>query len=123
MLIVTLAILIGLLALAVPVAAGLGVLGLSLSAIYSKLPLSLAMGEIAWGTSNNFLLVAIPFFVLLGEILLRSGIAVRVYNAIAKWLSWLPGGLMHANIGTCAIFAATSGFLRSSTERTRSAGT
>ena len=70
---VTLAILIGLLALAIPVAAGLGVLGLILSAIYSKLPLSLAMGEIAWGTSNNFLLVAIPFFVLLGEILLRSG--------------------------------------------------
>jgi C4-dicarboxylate transporter, DctM subunit len=48
-------------------------------------------------------------FVMLGEVLLRSGIAVRVYNAIAKWLSWLPGGLMHANIGTCAIFAATSG--------------
>ena len=48
-------------------------------------------------------------FVMLGEVLLRSGIAVRVYNAIAKWLSWLPGGLMHANIGTCAMFAATSG--------------
>ena len=58
MLIVTLAILIGLLALAVPVAAGLGILGLSLSAIYSKLPLSRAMGEVAWSTSNDFLLVA-----------------------------------------------------------------
>ena len=43
---ITLLILIGLLALAIPVAAGLGILGLSLSAIYSKLPLSLAMGEI-----------------------------------------------------------------------------
>ena len=30
-------------------------------------------------------------------------------DAIAQWLSWVPGGLMHANIGTCAIFAATSG--------------
>ena len=109
MLIVTLAILIGLLALAVPVAAALGVLGLSLSALYSKLPLSLAMGEIAWGTSNNFLLVAIPFFVLLGEILLRSGMAERMYNALVLWVPWLPGGLMHSNIAACAMFAATSG--------------
>ena len=109
MLIVTLAILIGLLALAVPVAAGLGILGLSLSSIYSKLPLSLAMGEIAWGTSNNFLLVAIPFFVLLGEILLRSGMAERMYNALVLWVPWLPGGLMHSNIAACAMFAATSG--------------
>ena len=108
-LLVTLAILIGLLALAIPVAAGLGVLGLSLSAIYSKLPLSLAMGEIAWGTSNNFLLVAIPFFVLLGEILLRSGMAERMYNALVLWVPWLPGGLMHSNIAACAMFAATSG--------------
>src|SRR6187200_2474864 len=109
MLLLTLAILIGLLALAIPVAAGLGVLGLALSGIYSKLPLSLAMGEIAWGTSNNFLLVAIPFFVLLGEILLRSGMAERMYNALVLWLSWLPGGLMHSNIAACALFAATSG--------------
>jgi tripartite ATP-independent transporter DctM subunit len=106
---ITLLILIGLLALAVPVAAGLGFLGLSLSAIYSKLPLSLAMGEIAWGTSNNFLLVAIPFFVLLGEILLRSGMAERMYNALVLWVPWLPGGLMHSNIAACAMFAATSG--------------
>jgi C4-dicarboxylate transporter, DctM subunit len=109
MLAVTLAILIGLLALAIPVAAGLGILGLTLSAIYSKLPLSLAMGEIAWGTSNNFLLVAIPFFVLLGEILLRSGMAERMYNALVLWVPWLPGGLMHSNIAACAMFAATSG--------------
>ncbi len=106
---ITLLILIGLLALAIPVAAGLGILGLSLSAIYSKLPLSLAMGEIAWGTSNNFLLVAIPFFVLLGEILLRSGMAERMYNALVLWVPWLPGGLMHSNIAACAMFAATSG--------------
>ena len=109
MLSTTLLILIGLLALAVPVAAGLGVLGLALSTIYSKLPLSLAMGEITWATSNNFLLVAIPFFVLLGEILLRSGMAERMYNALVLWIPWLPGGLMHSNIAACAMFAATSG--------------
>jgi tripartite ATP-independent transporter DctM subunit len=101
--------LIVLLALAVPVAAGLGFMGLGLSAIYSKLPLSMAMGEISWATSNNFLLVAIPFFVLLGEILLRSGMAERMYNALVMWVPWLPGGLMHTNIVACAMFAATSG--------------
>jgi C4-dicarboxylate transporter, DctM subunit len=109
MLVTTLLILIGLLALAVPVAAGLGVLGLALSTLYSTLPLSLAMGEISWATSNNFLLVAIPFFVLLGEILLRSGMAERMYNALVLWIPWLPGGLMHSNIAACAMFAATSG--------------
>jgi len=102
-------ILIGLLALAVPVAAGLGVLGLALEWIYSKLPLNLALGEISWAASNNFLLVAIPFFVLLGEILLRSGIAERMYNSLVLWVPWLPGGLMHTNIAACAMFAATSG--------------
>jgi C4-dicarboxylate transporter DctM subunit len=106
---VTMVLLVGLLALAVPVAAGLGILGLALSGLYSSLPLSLAMGEIAWGTSNNFLLVAIPFFVLLGEILLRSGMAERMYNALVLWMPWLPGGLMHSNIAACAMFAATSG--------------
>ena len=109
MILTTLFILIGLLALAVPVAAALGVLGLSLSALYSKLPLSIAIGEVAWGTSNNFLLVAIPFFVLLGEILLRSGMAERMYSALVLWIPWLPGGLMHSNIAACAMFAATSG--------------
>jgi C4-dicarboxylate transporter, DctM subunit len=104
-----LGILIALLALAVPVAAALGFLGIALSEIYSRLPLSLAMGEVAWATSNNFLLVAIPFFVLLGEILLRSGIAERMYNALVLWVPWLPGGLMHSNIAACAMFAATSG--------------
>jgi tripartite ATP-independent transporter DctM subunit len=109
MLLVTLAILIGLLALAVPVAAGLGILGIALSALYSKLPLTLAIGEVAWSTSNNFLLVAIPFFVMLGEILLRSGMAERMYGALVLWVPWLPGGLMHSNIAACAMFAATSG--------------
>ncbi|MBU2532238.1 MAG: TRAP transporter large permease, partial [Alphaproteobacteria bacterium] len=41
--------------------------------------------------------------------ILRAGIAKRMYDAVAQWLSWLPGGLMHANIGSCAIFAASSG--------------
>jgi tripartite ATP-independent transporter DctM subunit len=105
----TLVLLLTLIALAIPVAAALGVLGLSLDAIYSSLPLSRAMGEIAWSASNEFLLVSVPMFILLGEILLRSGYAERMYGAMVKWLSWLPGGLMHSNIAACGVFAATSG--------------
>ena len=101
--------LIGLLALALPVAAALGILGLILGEIYSFLPISLAMGEVAWTSSTSFLLLTIPLFVLLGEILLRAGIADRMYMAISQWVSWLPGGLMHCNIGACAMFASTSG--------------
>ena len=109
MLATTLLLLIVLLALSVPVAAVMGVLGLALNQFYASMPLHRAMGEIIWNASSEYILIAIPLFVMLGEILLRAGIAERVYNAIAQWLSWLPGGLMHANIGACAMFAATSG--------------
>lgn len=98
-----------LLGLSIPVGAALGLLGLLLDPLYSMLPLTRAIGEIAWGTSNEFLLVAIPLFILLGEILLRSGMAEKMYSSMSLWLSWLPGGLMHANIGASALFAATSG--------------
>ena len=74
----TVLILLGLLGAGIPVAAALGVLGLTLGEIYGRFPLHLAMGELAWSTSNSFLLVAVPFFVLLGEILLRSGTAERM---------------------------------------------
>jgi tripartite ATP-independent transporter DctM subunit len=67
------------------------------------------LAEIYWDKSKEFILVAVPMFILLGEIMLRAGIAGRMYAAVIQWLSWLPGGLMHANIGSCTIFAASSG--------------
>jgi C4-dicarboxylate transporter, DctM subunit len=98
-----------LMALAIPIAASLGVLGLLLDWKFSMLPLSRAVGEMAWTTSNEFLLVSVPLFILLGELLLRAGFAERMYGALVHWVSWLPGGLMHSNIAACGIFAATSG--------------
>lgn len=102
-------VLVVILALAIPVAAGLGWLGLVLNAIYSPLSMTVTAGEVTWSTTTSFILVAVPFYVLLGEILLRSGIAERMYNAVVQWVSWLPGGLMHSNIVACALFAAISG--------------
>ena len=106
---ITVILLMCLLALSIPIAAALAALGLSLDYFYSFLPLRLALGEMSWGVSTDFILFAIPLFVLLGELLLRSGIAERMYGAMSQWLSWLPGGLMHSNIGTCTLFAAVSG--------------
>ncbi|MYN14096.1 TRAP transporter large permease subunit [Pusillimonas sp. TS35] len=105
----SLILLLVLLGASIPVGAALGVLGLIMDPLYSMLPLTRAIGEVSWSTSNEFLLVSIPLFVMLGEILLRSGLAERMYGAMSLWLSWLPGGLMHANIGASALFAATSG--------------
>lgn len=93
----------------VPVAAVLGILSLSLDQLFMGGRLRLGIGEFTWDKSKEFVLVAIPMFILLGEIILRAGIAQRMYRAVVQWLSWLPGGLMHANIGSCAIFAASSG--------------
>ena len=109
MILATIILLILLLALSIPIAAALAGLGVTLDYFYSFLPLRLALGEMTWGVSTDFILFAIPLFVLLGELLLRSGIAERMYAAMSQWLSWLPGGLMHSNIGTCTLFAAVSG--------------
>lgn len=105
----TLTLLLVLIGLSIPVGAALGLLGLIIDPMFSMLPLTRAIGEISWSTNNEFLLVAIPLFILLGEILLRAGIAERMYQAMSLWLSWLPGGLMHANIGASTVFSATSG--------------
>jgi C4-dicarboxylate transporter, DctM subunit len=66
-------------------------------------------GTLMWGTLNNFLLVAIPLYVLMGELLVRGGIAARMYVALDDWLRRLPGGLLHTNIAASTIFASISG--------------
>lgn len=104
-----LTLLLVLIGISIPVGAALGILGLILDPLFSMLPLTRAIGELSWSTNNEFLLVAIPLFILLGELLLRSGFAERMYGAMSLWLSWLPGGLMHANIGASTLFSATSG--------------
>jgi C4-dicarboxylate transporter, DctM subunit len=68
-----------------------------------------AAASLAWGTMGENTITAIPLFVILGELMLRSGMADRMYLVFAAWLGRLPGGLLHTNIGCCALFAATSG--------------
>ena len=67
------------------------------------------IANITWSTMNDFILVSIPLFILLGELLSRSGVAELMYRSLSVWLRWLPGGLLHTNILASALFAATSG--------------
>ncbi|EAQ05326.1 TRAP transporter large permease [Yoonia vestfoldensis] len=102
-------VMMGLLLIGFPVAivmVAMGVVGGVL--LYGPVLLE-SMGPVLWGVQNENVLTAIPLFILLGELLLRSGIADRMYGTLAMWLGGLPGGLLHTNIGCCALFAATSG--------------
>jgi TRAP-type mannitol/chloroaromatic compound transport system permease large subunit len=86
-LIVTFSLLLLFIFLAIPVAAALGLLGVVLDESFSIMPLRRAIGDMMWENSIEFLLVAVPMFVMLGEIMLRSDIAEKMYDAMAKWLS------------------------------------
>lgn len=101
--------LLGLLCLSIPVGIVLFILGFGIDVVFSPFPLTRGLGQLVWSSSNSSTLIAIPFFVLLGEILVSSGLAARTYKALDRWVSWLPGGLVHANIATSTMFAATSG--------------
>ena len=109
MTLVAILVLLVILVLAIPVAAGLGWLGMVLNQLYSPISLIVTTGEVTWSTTTSFILVAVPFYVLMGEIMLRTGMAERMYAAIAQWVSWLPGGLMHSNVVACAVWGAPSG--------------
>ena len=91
------------------VAGALGSLALLLMQFFSDAPLWNIMANRVWETYTRFLLVAIPLFILMGELVLRSGIADRMYRALDRWVAPIPGGLLHTNIVSCAIFAACSG--------------
>ena len=107
--IVTLVILIAFLLTSMTVGAAMGNLGFILTQTFSTLPFHRAMGEVIWNVSSDYNLFAIPLYIMLGQLLVKSGTAQRTYKAMDKWLSWLPGGLLHANIASSGIFAATSG--------------
>jgi len=67
------------------------------------------IGSICWSNASSFSLVALPLFIFMSAILLHSGIGSSLYRAVARWVSFLPGGLAVASIFACAIFAAVSG--------------
>ena len=109
MILVALTLLLVLIASGLYVAVALGLLGTLMAEFYSPFPVFRAIGELAWSSSTNFLLLSIPMFIMMGELLMRSGISKSMYEALDKWVGRIPGGLMHTNIAASAAFAATSG--------------
>ena len=69
--------LLALLSLSIPVGIVLFLLGFGVDIFFSPFPLIRGLGQMVWSTSNNATLIAIPFFVLLGEVLVRSGVAEK----------------------------------------------
>ena len=88
------------------VLAGVALLG---AALYLSPALLDAFGTQLYAAMEDSVLLAIPLYILLGEILVRGGATDRMYTALAAWLNKLPGGLLHTNIGASALFSAVSG--------------
>lgn len=103
------AIMLGLLAAGVHVAVAMALVGLLGAGLYLGWPAINAFGIQLWGATDSFTLLAVPLFVLMGELLVKGGVTERMYRALAVWLGPLPGGLLHTNIGASALFAAVSG--------------
>jgi len=85
-----------------------GVAALAL-VLFSNAPVGLVMATTFWGHSYSWSLAALPLFILMGEILLRSRLSSDMFTGLAPWLGQLPGRLLHVNVLGCAIFAAVSG--------------
>ena len=109
MLFVATTLLLILIAAGLHVAVVLGLMGSVLAEMFSPFPVFRALGELTWSSSTNFLLLAVPLFIMMGELLLRAGITEKMYECLDTWVGRIPGGLMHTNIAASAVFAATSG--------------
>src|SRR3989304_1210800 len=66
-------------------------------------------GLTSWDTGTSFVLVAIPLFVFMGELISSGGLVQLLSAGVAKAISGLPGGLVQTNLIACTIFAACSG--------------
>lgn len=67
------------------------------------------LAERAWSSVNSFTLTAVPMFVFMSALLLRSGVTTYMYDSLVRWFGRTPGGLAHASVGASAIFAAVCG--------------
>ena len=106
---ILLGILLLLLAAGVWVAVALIIMAFVAIAAFSNAPEGLVLATTLWGHSYSWQLAALPLFIFMGEILLRSRLSEDMFSGLAPWLGRLPGRLLHVNILGCAIFAAVSG--------------
>lgn len=84
------------------------VAGLSL-VMFSNAPAGQLLATSGWSSIASYPLTALPLFIWMGEILTRSRLSSDLFTGLAPWLRRMPGGLVHANILGCGLFAAVSG--------------
>ena len=105
--IMVLGVMFALLLAGLPVAYSLGVLGLGMLIIGGFSPLMAPQAILS--TLDGFILLAVPLFLLMSNILLRGGCGKDLFGAAQAWVGHWPGGLAVATIVSCGIFAAISG--------------
>ncbi len=93
----------------VPVAFGLGAISIIFLLIFQGIDSMHVVAETFWSGLDEFTLVAIPMFVMMGAAIGSSPAGKDLYEALDRWLYRLPGGLVISNLGACAIFAALTG--------------
>jgi len=67
------------------------------------------MPEILFGKLDNFALLSIPMFIIMGASIASTRAGADLYEALERWLTRIPGGLVISNLGACALFSAMSG--------------
>ncbi|MBB6469107.1 tripartite ATP-independent transporter DctM subunit [Aminobacter lissarensis] len=92
-----------------PVAVALATSGLVLSYLFVDRSMLGIFGQMPWNVVTSTTIVAVPLFVLMGELLARSGISEQMYAAVGRLLNRLPGGLLHTNVVASGVFAAVCG--------------
>lgn len=91
------------------IALALGTAGMATVLLAGRGDVMDAVASIGWSSTGDFVFIAIPLFVFMGELILKGGLSSKFYRGISAWLGRLPGGLLHTNVAACAIFSAVSG--------------
>jgi C4-dicarboxylate transporter DctM subunit len=95
-------------ALGVPLAISLGLSGVVSLLMFTSTPLNL-LSESMFSSMNSFLLVAVPLFLLVGQLMDRGGVADRIFDFAQAAVGWLPGGMGHVNVASSVVFGGISG--------------
>src|SRR3569833_191636 len=93
----------------IPVALGLGAIAVAFLVMFQGFDAIHVVAETFWSGLDEFTLVAIPMFVMMGAAIGSSPAGKDLYEALDRWLYRLPAGLVLSNLGACAIFAALTG--------------
>ncbi len=93
----------------VSVATGLLIIAAGFLVVFDGLRSLELMPEILFGKLDNFALLSIPMFIIMGASIASTRAGADLYEALDRWLTRVPGGLVISNLGACALFAAMSG--------------